>query len=423
MSGGRAEWIDGAGKSAKVVSDAPAFAFVKMGEFSHTNRHVLQQLQARFPHHEACVLDVGEMHVVSKRCLPPLAWNVARQFGVSALAGSARFRSHMLKTSYFFHRSRRALLQRLGSRHYDFTFQTQSLFDASIPGTPHFIYTDHTHLENLKYPAWTAATPLSRDWAELERSAYHNASMVFTMSANISQSLVQVYGCSAESVECVYAGSNVSATARETGDDGRFRGKNILFVGVDWERKGGPVLLEAFRSLKHRHPDATLTVVGCTPSIHQHGVRVIGRVPLSEVASYYRTASIFCLPTLNEPFGLVFLEAFSYGLPIIATRIGAIAEIVQHGESGYLVAPKNAVELADRLNSLLDDPALCARLGSHGRDWVGGRYSWDATGARIASHIERVANVAANPAGDAVTSVSPEKPAACPRGMSFERST
>jgi glycosyltransferase involved in cell wall biosynthesis len=376
----------------------PAFAFVKMGEFSHTNRHVLEQLRARFPQHETCVLDLGEMRVVGKRCLPTLAWNVARQFGVSALAGRKRFCSHLLKTSYFFGRSRRALLQRLGSRRYDFTFQTQSLFDASIPGTPHFIYTDHTHLENLKYPAWTAPTPLSREWVELERSAYHHASMVFTMSANISRSLVQEYGCSAQRVECVYAGGNVSATAREPSDGDRFRGKNVLFVGVDWERKGGPVLLEAFRSLRHRHPDATLTVVGCAPRIHQHGVRIIGRVPLCEVASYYRAASIFCLPTLNEPFGLVFLEAFSYGLPIVATRIGAIAEIVQHGESGYLVTPKNAGELADRLNSLLDDPSLCARLGSHGRDWAGGRYSWDATGGRIASHIERVANLTAPPA-------------------------
>ena len=285
-----------------------------MGEFSHTNRRVLEQMRAYFPNHEPDVIDVGKMHVVGKRNLPPLALNVARQFGVSPFFGSERFRRHLIKTSYFFHRTRGALLQRLGSRRYDFTFQTQSLFDASVPGTPHFIYTDHTHLENLKYPAWTAATPLSREWAELEKSAYHNASMVFTMSENISRSLVQEYACPIQRIACVYAGSNVSADARESIDRGRFHAKNILFVGVDWERKGGPVLLEAFRSLREVHPDAVLTIVGCAPPIHQAGVHVVGRVPLTDVAGYYRTASIFCLPTLNEPLaglpGGVFIRTF-----------------------------------------------------------------------------------------------------------------
>ncbi len=383
---------------AKIESDPPAFAFVKMGEFSHTNRRVLEQVRSCFPHHQPDVIDVGKLRVVSKRNLPPLALNVARQFGVSAFIGRERFRRHLLKTSYFFHRTRGALLQRLGSRRYDFTFQTQSLFDASVPGTPHFIYTDHTHLENLKYPAWTAATSLSREWVELEKSAYHHASMVFTMSENISRSLVQEYGCPLQRIACVYAGSNVSSDALETIDRGRFHAKNILFVGVDWERKGGPVLLEAFRSLRETHPDAVLTIVGCAPPIHQAGVHVVGRVPLTDVPGYYRTASIFCLPTLNEPFGLVFLEAFSYGLPIVATRIGAIGEIVQDGESGYLVAPQNADELADRLKRLLDDPSLCERFGSRGRDWVGRRYSWDATGGRIAAHIERVAKLTARSA-------------------------
>ena len=403
-----ARWAGAEGsKLAKIASNRPAFAFVKMGEFSHTNRRVLEQLQACFPQHEPHVLDVGEMRVVGKRNLPPLALNVAREFGVSAFIGSERFRRHMLKTSYFFHRARGALLQRLGSRHYDFTFQTQSLFDASIPGTPHFIYTDHTHLENLKYPAWTAATPLSREWVALEKSAYHNAGMVFTMSENIARSLVQEYGCPVQRIACVCAGSNVSADAGETIDRSRFHAKNILFVGVDWERKGGPILLEAFRSLRDAHPDAVLTIVGCAPPIHQAGVDVVGRVPLSEVARYYRTASVFCLPTLNEPFGLVFLEAFSYGLPIVATRIGAIGEIVQDGESGYLVAPQSADELADRLKRLLDDPSLCERFGLRGHDWVGRRYSWDATGNRIAAHIERFAKLTARSAGAATASLPP----------------
>jgi len=148
-----------------------------------------------------------------------------------------------------FSSAREALLQRLDGRNYLFTFQTQSLFDASCPGTPHLIYTDHTHLENLKYPVSAAATRFSRAWVELEESAYRNARMVFTMSGNMPRSLVEQYGCSPQKVECVYAGSNVSATEGENIDSGRFAAKKILFVGVDWQRKGGPVLIEAIPRL------------------------------------------------------------------------------------------------------------------------------------------------------------------------------
>ena len=87
-------------------------------------------------------------------------------------------------------------------------------------------------------------------------------------------------------------------------------------------------------------------------------------------------------------------EAFSYGLPVVATRIGAIAEIVSDGQSGYLVKPQNATELADRLRRLLDHPARCAQFGAHGRWWVSQRYSWDETGQRLASRIHRVARLA-----------------------------
>ena len=375
----------------KTRSAAASFAFVKMGDFSHTNAHVLEQLEARFPRLNAQVIDVGELRVVGKADLAPLALAVIKEFGLPPFLSARRFRHHIPKSAYFFHRARQALLRQLNGNAYGFTFQTQSMFDASVPGIPHFIYTDHTHLENFKYPAWTAATALSRNWAQLERSAFHNASMVFTMSENISGSLVEEYGCSREKIACVYAGSNVSAPASEDIDSARFRAKNILFVGIDWKRKGGPVLLEAFRRVRQAHPDATLTIVGCSPEVSQPGVEVVGRLPLAEVARYYRSASIFCLPTLNEPFGLVLLEAFSYGLPIVATRIGAIAEIVEDGESGYLVRPQSTDELADRLMTLLGDPARCAHFGARGRQRVRERYSWSETGRRIAAHIERIA--------------------------------
>jgi glycosyltransferase involved in cell wall biosynthesis len=378
-------------------TSAQAFAFIKMGGFSHANDQVLRELQAQFPELEADIVDVDELRIVRKRDAVRLLFEAAKEYGLSACLSAERFRRHIPRTSYFFYRARELVLRRLKRRRYVFTFQTQSLFDASVPGVPHFIYTDHTHLANLAYPASAASTPLARTWVELERRAYLNARITFTMSANISRSLIEQYGCPPHRVQCVYAGCNVSAQQSNDPDGSRFANKNILFVGVDWERKGGPVLLEAFRSLRRAHTDATLTIVGCSPAINEPGCRVAGRVPLSAVADFYRSASIFCLPTLNEPFGLVFLEAFDHGLPIVATHVGAIPEFVLDGVSGYLVAPNDVGQLADRLTRLLDDPGRCAEFGSRGRQLVRERYSWQATGQRLAAHIRGSTNPTVEP--------------------------
>lgn len=369
------------------VPGAPGFAFVKIGEFSHANRAVLEQLTARFPQLEPTVVDLNDLEVIRRWDVPGLVLSVMNEFGAAACMSVGRLRRHIYKTPYMMRRSRAALLRRLAGKQFAFTFQTQSLFDASVPGTPHFIYTDHTHLENLRYPLPEAAAPVSRRWAALERGIYQNARTIFTMSANIARSLVDEYGCSPQKVACVYAGSNVSAELANNIDNRRFAAKNILFVGVDWERKGGADLLEAFRIVRQSHPDVQLTVVGCSPAISEPGVHVAGRVPLEDVARFYREASVFCMPTLNEPFGLVFLEAGMYGLPVVATPIGAIPEIVREGETGYLVAPRSPRELAARLSRLIAAPELCERLGSQARQWINARYSWESTGEHMAANI------------------------------------
>jgi glycosyltransferase involved in cell wall biosynthesis len=396
------------------TSRAAGFAFIKIGEFSHINQQVLAQLKARFPHLQPTIIDLRELNIVRKRDVPGLILSVASEFGPSACLNTKKLRWHMYKTSYMFRRTRAALLQRMRGTNFAFTFQTQTMFDASIPDVPHFIYTDHTHLENRNYPVPEAATPLSMTWAAVEKGAYRNARMIFTMSRNISRSLISEYGCSPQKVKCVFAGSNVDTEMSANIDASRFNAKNILFVGVEWERKGGPVLLEAFRILRRTHPEARLTIVGCSPQISEPGVHIVGRVPLTEVPQYYRSASVFCLPTLNEPFGLVFLEAAAFGLPVVATRLGAIPEIVMDGKSGYLVEPQNVAELAARLDDLLRDPGRAEQFGAHGREWVSHRYSWEETGQRLFAHIKRATrrsardkSQAAAPAAQPATLVAP----------------
>lgn len=368
---------------------ADRIAFVKLGRFSHTNESVLKLLRKQFSEYSLDVIDVRELDIFRPRRLAPLAWAALRQHGPGTLASKASFVKSLLHTPQFQARARASLLARLQRARYLFTFQTQSLFDASVPGTPHFLYTDHTHLANLQYPAFDPRGLAPPQWIEGERSIYRHATINFTMSTNIASSIIEQYGCRKEQVQCVYVGTNAPPAADGAARPQRTDRPIILFVGLAWERKGGPVLVEAFKRVQRQHPAAELVIVGCSPRVNIGHCTVVGRVPLAQVNEYYRRASVFCVPTRIEPLGIVFLEAFAHRLPVVATRIGALPDFVHDGQTGYLVQPDDIEALAGHLCDLLSNPHKRRLFGERGCELVRTRYNWDATGAAIRESILR----------------------------------
>lgn len=361
-------------------------ALIKMGSFSYTNNHVADVLNREFPDMQLEVIDIRDL--VNSRALRNVLY-AFKEYGGEMLGGKSAFRERLLRTTYLFKQIKRKIAQRVMSDEYAFSFQTQSLFDASVPGLPHFVYTDHTNLENLRYPYAQDRELYSRQWINLERLIYHNATLNFTMSTNISRSIVQDYACEPDKARCIYAGSNIEPSAALEPQPERYAGKHIVFVGVAWERKGGPELIQAFKQVLAVHPDARLTVVGCTPTVALPNCFVVGKVPLSEVGTYYNNASIFCLPTRREPFGIAFIEAAQHKLPVIGTNIGAIPDLVRDGETGYLVEPGNVPQLTHVLLRLLENPDLCRAFGEQGYHAAMQTYTWQKTGIRMREHIER----------------------------------
>jgi glycosyltransferase involved in cell wall biosynthesis len=168
----------------------------------------------------------------------------------------------------------------------------------------------------------------------------------------------------------------------------RYASKNILFVGINWQRKGGPELIKAFKKVLTLHPDAQLTIVGCSPVVDDAPkVRIVGKVPVDEVHRYYESAAVFCLPTRREPFGVVFVEALQYRLPIVATAIGAVPDLVTHGKNGYLVEAGNIDQLADALSDLVGDPQKCRAFGEEGYRIATTRYTWERVKDRLKEHL------------------------------------
>lgn len=155
-------------------------------------------------------------------------------------------------------------------------------------------------------------------------------------------------------------------------------GSQLLFVGRLAVLKGLPILIDALGRLRARRPGIRLTIVGAGPEgagieararaqgLGDH-VRFAGYQPPEQVSEWLRTADVFVLPSLAEGVPVAVMEAMASGVPVVATRVGGLSELVDDGASGYLVPAGAPGALADRIESLLDDPELRNRMGRAGR--------------------------------------------------------
>jgi len=365
------------------------FAVIRMAPHPIPNRLLPPELKEQFPDSS---MEIFDMTAAVQRewltiMLNPLF--VLWEHGVNLLFGRVSLWRAFFTTTWMFRRMSLAATRFVEADDFDFSLQTQSLFDAWTPGVPNFIYTDHTHLANLEYPDFDRRSLRRRRWILLERELYAHAALIFTRSSNISRSLVEQYGRADSEIVCVGAGSNVRLR-EPSGANVRSDDAEILFVGVDWERKGGPVLVAAFERLLATHPNARLKIVGCNPQIDLPNVTVLGRRPVEEMHEHYEAASIFCLPTRCEPFGVVFVEALHHGLPVVATRLGAIPDLVENGETGFLVEVGDVVGLTAALSRLISDADAARKMGALARERVCKHYTWKVVAGSMAASIRQV---------------------------------
>lgn len=361
-------------------------AYIRRGPIPIANERMAEILGESFQDFEVEIIEVFDLIKAKKEVFFTNLFHLAKEYGPRILLDKAKIRHYFFTTPYIFKQIKGLISNRLANDDYVFSFQIQSLFDGSVEGLPHFVYTDHTALTNLSYQDFNRRKFYPQSWLELEKTIYQNATINFTRSRNISRSLIEEYDCNPSQVICVYAGSNANSSGVNVNHN-KYASKNILFVGISWDRKGGPELIEAFKTVLKIHPDVRLTIVGSTPTVDVPNCRVIGRVPVEEVSQYYEDCSIFCMPTKREPFGIVFIEAMQHKLPIVATDIGAIPDFVKNGVNGYLVKPGNVEQLANALINLVEQPDKCQAFGERGYQIAMDKYTWPKVGMRIREAI------------------------------------
>lgn len=249
-------------------------------------------------------------------------------------------------------------------------------------------------------PAWL------ENWKwRLNRECFRRACHLVTWSEWARSSLVNDYQVPPGKISVLPPGVNTQAW---TCPSQRFPGRvvKILFVGGDLERKGGGLLLEAFRRLrrlpleaksKDRDPggnsvEIELHLVTRTSLQPEPGVFVYPNMePNSQrLKELYYACDIFCLPTLGDCLPMALSEAGAAGMPSVSTRIAAIPEIVQDGETGLLVPPGDTEALMEALRCMIEDPQRRLNLGSKAEHLVRQQFDAHRNAARLLDLMKQI---------------------------------
>ncbi len=192
-------------------------------------------------------------------------------------------------------------------------------------------------------------------------------------------------------IAIVHCGVTPAAYRRDPGGNG----KRVAFVGRLDPVKGALLLIEAMAQVLKAHPDATLTLAGDGPSRApaearakalgiDGAVHFAGFMTQGQVADLLANSDMLVLPSFAEGLPVVYMEALASRIPVVASRVAGVQELVEDGVTGYAIPPGDVATLTDRIIRLMDDPAAARRMGEAGRRAVEAGFDIAQEGARLA---------------------------------------
>lgn len=237
-----------------------------------------------------------------------------------------------------------------------------------------------------------------REGREMEQRTLSNCSLAIYTSEWAARSAVENYDVDPAKVKVVPYGANVSAERDEAAVQSLVAGRSgetceLLFVGVDWERKGGPVALRAAELLKARGHKVRLHIVGVEPPegmpdfVVRHGF-ISKKTPegAARLAKLFSQSHFLIVPSRAECFGLVFTEAGSFGLPSLAAITGGVPSVVTSGKNGMLFPLEDGGEgYADYMEKLMADRHAYEALALGSFAEFKARLNWEVAGESVVS--------------------------------------
>ena len=224
-------------------------------------------------------------------------------------------------------------------------------------------------------------------WERRRARIYGAARACAAASHWTADSLREDYGIEGERIAVVGFGANHRPTAGERD----WAPPRFLFVGIDWERKGGPLLLRAFARVREALPAVKLDVIGGHPPLQQEGVSFHGVLSQERehdralVRELFAAATCFVMPSQVEPFGIAYVEAAAAGIPSIGSSVGGPADVI--GRWGGTVVPPSDEHALVQAMLRLADPDTARRAGESARE-RSALYTWPAVAERLLRALE-----------------------------------
>jgi glycosyltransferase involved in cell wall biosynthesis len=223
----------------------------------------------------------------------------------------------------------------------------------------------------------------------LESVAYSQARHIFPISHYVKENLINHYGIPPQKITVVGTGLGVIKPFYGTKD---YCNKKILYVAKGrLQDKGGELAMESFRRALELDPQLQLTIVGSEEANkyrENRNVTVLGFVSLQELQELFDSHSLFLMPALNEPWGLVYLEAMACKMPIMGLNRNGFPELSGDGKYGFAIQELDPDVLCHALVNAFRSPERLCEMGEHAQRNCLREYSWENTVTRMLAAIE-----------------------------------
>ena len=254
----------------------------------------------------------------------------------------------------------------------------------------HYLYCDST------WNLWSSCSTqmqgyknrLLKDAERLERKSYNQMEHIFTISEYVKENLINHYQINPLKITVVGTGLGVIKPYFGTKD---YSNSKILFTAKSrFEDKGGNLALKAFEMASEINSNIELIIVGQN-EYHERfkgkNIKVYGFISTDELQNIFNKCSLFLMPALNEPWGLVYLEALACKIPIVGLNRNSFPEISQNGKYGFGLEDEDPEKLCKILIEAFSDNKKLEEMGKAGQKFCLEKFSWNKTVSRIMSII------------------------------------
>ena len=278
---------------------------------------------------------------------------------------------------------------------YNFFFGQNPWLDCDF-NKPYGVYLDadfQTYLKIFSKPETFRKSDINRIVKKEERWL-QGARNIFVGSEWAWLEMLKYYNLKENQKLVVHTGGNVDLPKK----DNYSGGFNLIFISLNFEKKGGFVCVEAFNSIKAKYPELTLTIIGEKPPadvleiegvIYAGLLRKTNKSEFEKFKSILENAFLLIHPTKMDTMGAVLIEAGYFGCPSIAPKSFGVPELVLNNETGFIVdVPFEANDFAEKIESLILNKHFYDKMRLNAWTYTRTQLTWDSIGNKIKKHIE-----------------------------------